>query len=318
MTNPSSKLPNLTKDTEEFLNYIESLDNKPINELTAQEARDFLTSLQEETYKNINASVEEMFINEVRTYIIRPENSTNNKQPVVLYLHGGGWVMGDEYVYDNLIKKISAGANVAIVFPEYTRAPEAQYPVQINEIYSVLNYVYEHADEMNFDRNKIAIMGDSAGGNMAAVTAMRVKDDDAVKIKFLLLIYPVTNADMDTDSYHHFKDGPWLTKKSMEYFWDAYVPEKKLRKDKFVSPLYAELEDLKGLPSTLIITDENDVLCDEGEAFARKLDDAGVDVVNVRINGTHHDFVMLNALSETEPAKGTLKMICSVLNSELK
>ncbi len=318
MTNPSSKLPNLTKDTEEFLNYIESLDNKPINELTAQEARDFLTSLQEETYKNINASVEEMFINEVRTYIIRPENSTNNKLPVVLYLHGGGWVMGDEYVYDNLIKKISAGANVAIVFPEYTRAPEAQYPVQINEIYSVLNYVYEHADEMNFDRNKIAIMGDSAGGNMAAVTAMRVKDDDAVKIKFLLLIYPVTNADMDTDSYHHFKDGPWLTKKSMEYFWDAYVPEKKLRKDKFVSPLYAELEDLKGLPSTLIITDENDVLRDEGEAFARKLDDAGVDVVNVRINGTHHDFVMLNALSETEPAKGTLKMICSVLNSELK
>ncbi len=318
MTNPSSKLPNLTKDTEEFLNYIESLDNKPINELTAQEARDFLTSLQEETYKNINASVEEMFINEVRTYIIRPENSTNNKLPVVLYLHGGGWVMGDEYVYDNLIKKISAGANVAIVFPEYTRAPEAQYPVQINEIYSVLNYVYEHADEMNFDRNKIAIMGDSAGGNMAAVTAMRVKDDDAVKIKFLLLIYPVTNADMDTDSYHHFKDGPWLTKKSMEYFWDAYVPEKKLRKDKFVSPLYAELEDLKGLPSTLIITDENDVLRDEGEAFARKLDDAGVNVVNVRINGTHHDFVMLNALSETEPAKGTLKMICSVLNSELK
>ncbi len=318
MTNPSSKLPNLTKDTEEFLNYIESIDNKPINELTAQEARDFLTSLQEETYKNINASVEEMFINEVRTYIIRPENSTNNKLPVVLYLHGGGWVMGDEYVYDNLIKKISAGANVAIVFPEYTRAPEAQYPVQINEIYSVLNYVYEHADEMNFDRNKIAIMGDSAGGNMAAVTAMRVKDDDAVKIKFLLLIYPVTNADMDTDSYHHFKDGPWLTKKSMEYFWDAYVPEKKLRKDKFVSPLYAELEDLKGLPSTLIITDENDVLRDEGEAFARKLDDAGVDVVNVRINGTHHDFVMLNALSETEPAKGTLKMICSVLNSELK
>ena len=300
------------------MNYIESIDNKPITEITAKEARYFLTSLQEETYKNINASVEEMFINEVRTYIIRPENSTNNKLPVVLYLHGGGWVMGDEYVYDNLIKKISAGANVAIVFPEYTRAPEAQYPVQINEIYSVLNYVYEHADEMNFDRNKIAIMGDSAGGNMAAVTAMRVKDDDAVKIKFLLLIYPVTNADMDTDSYHHFKDGPWLTKKSMEYFWDAYVPEKKLRKDKFVSPLYAELEDLKGLPSTLIITDENDVLRDEGEAFARKLDDAGVDVVNVRINGTHHDFVMLNALSETEPAKGTLKMICSVLNSELK
>lgn len=317
MTNPSSKLPNLTKDTEEFLNYLESLDNKPLYELSPQEARDFLRNLQAETYQNIEASVEELFINDVRTFIIRPDHN-NTKLPVVLYLHGGGWVMGDEYVFDNLIKKISICSNTAVVFPEYTRAPEAQYPTQINEVYSVLNYIYDHADELNFDKNKIAIMGDSAGGNMAAVTTMKAMEENGPKIKFQLLIYPVTNADMDTDSYHNFKDGPWLTKKAMEYFWDAYAPDKNLRQNKYVSPLYAELEDLKGMPTTLIITDENDVLCDEGEAFSRKLDNAGVDVINVRINGTHHDFIMLNALSETEPAKGTLKMICSVLKSELR
>ena len=317
MTDPSSRLPNLTKDTEDFVNEIESENSTPLYELTAQEARDFLKNLQSKTCKKIEADITEIDIEGVKTFIVRPQNNTE-KLPAVLYLHGGGWVMGDEYVFDNLIRKIANCSDTVVVFPQYSPAPEAQYPQQINEAYSVLNYIYNNAEKLNIDKNKIALMGDSAGGNMATVLALKSKDEKGPKIKFQLLLYPATNADMDTDSYENFADGPWLSKKAMEWFWDAYVPEKIDRKNKYVSPLHADVEELKNLPSTLIITAENDVLRDEGEAYARKLDNAGVDVINVRINGTIHDFMMLNALSETEPVKGALKIICSVLKSELQ
>ena len=317
MTEPSSRLPNLTKDTEEFINEIESENTTPLYELTPQEARDFLKNLQSKTFKKIDADIEEIDIEGVKTFVVKPLTDTTKKLPAVLYLHGGGWVMGDEYVFDNLIRKIANCSDTVVVFPQYSPAPEAQYPQQINEAYSVLNYIYNNAEKLNIDKNKIALMGDSAGGNMATVLALKSKDEKGPKIKFQLLLYPVTNADMDTDSYEKFSDGPWLTKKAMEWFWNSYVPEDAARNNKYISPLHADLEDLKGLPSTLIITVENDVLRDEGEAYARKLDNAGVDVINVRINGTIHDFMMLNALSETEPVKGALQIICSVLKSEL-
>jgi len=314
MNTPSSKLPNLTKETEEFINELESRGGKPLYELTPQEARDFLSNLQTETYdSNLKAEVEEMYIDGIRTFVVRPLNS-NDVLPAILYIHGGGWVMGDEYVFDNLIKKIAILANAAVIFPEYTRAPEAQFPQQIDEIYSILKYIGENEQELKIDIEKLTIIGDSAGANMATVTAMRAKEDiHAPKIKLEILLYPVTNADMDTTSYENFKDGPWLTKKAMEYFWDAYVPDMQMRKDKYVSPLHADLEDLKGMPTTLVITAENDVLRDEGEAYARKLDDAGTDVINVRMNGTLHDYMMLNALSHTEAAQMTLQMMSGVI-----
>ena len=317
MSEPSSRLPNLTKDTEEFINEIESENATPLYELTPKEARDFLKNLQSKTFKKTDAGITEIDIEGVKTFVLKPQTNTEKKLPAILYLHGGGWVMGDEYVFDNLIKKIANCAEAVLIFPEYTPAPEAEYPQQINEAYLVLNYIYNNSDELNIDKNKIAIMGDSAGGNMAAAITLKTKEEKGPNIKFQLLLYPVTNADMDTDSYENFSDGPWLTKKAMEYFWDAYVPNVSLRQNKYISPLHADVEDLKNLPSTLILTVENDVLRDEGEAYARKLDNAGVDVINVRINGTIHDFMMLNALSETEPVKGALKIICSVLRAEL-
>ena len=315
MSEPSSRLPNLTKDTEEFINEIESENATPLYELTPKEARDFLKNLQSKTFKKTDAGITEIDIEGVKTFVLKPQTNTEKKLPAILYLHGGGWVMGDEYVFDNLIKKIANCAEAVLIFPEYTPAPEAEYPQQINEAYSVLNYIYNNSDELNIDKNKIAIMGDSAGGNMAAAITLKTKEEKGPNIKFQLLLYPVTNADMDTDSYENFSDGPWLTKKAMEYFWDAYVPNVSLRQNKYISPLHADVEDLKNLPSTLILTVENDVLRDEGEAYARKLDNAGVDVINVRINGTIHDFMMLNA--ETDTVKGALKIICSVLRSEL-
>ena len=216
-----------------------------------------------------------------------------------------------------LIKQLAINTNSVVIFPEYSRSPEAKYPVALKEIYSVLEYIYENPDEFNIDNDSIAIAGDSAGANMATVTALKAKNQNGPKLKFQCLFYPVTNADMDTKSYDLFKDGPWLSKKAMEWFFEAYAPDKESRNDIYVSPLKADEEDLKGLPPTLIITAENDVLRDEGEAYARKLDSAGVDVLNIRINGTIHDFLMLNALSDTRCAKGALNLACNMLKKAL-
>lgn len=322
MSEPNSKLPNLTTKTEEFVTELEQQDNKPLYELTPQEAREFLINLQKQTHKEIPADVKDVTILEntqdsINLRIVRPQDS-NEKLPVVLYIHGGGWVMGGKETFDMLIRKIAIHTNAVVVFPEYSLSPEAHYPVALNQIYTVLEYLYNNPREFNIDEDRIALAGDSAGANMATVTALRAKERKGPDILFECLFYPVTNADMDTKSYEQFKDGPWLTKKAMEWFWDAYVPDKKERNSQYVSPLKADEDGLFGLPPTLIITAENDVLRDEGEAYARKLDSAGVKVLNVRVNGTIHDFLALNALADTEPAKGALMLACEMMKNELK
>ena len=327
MSDANSKLPNLNTKTEEFISMLEQRDNAPLYTLSPDGARDFLDSLQIETHKEIDADVADINVpaqdtQDIEVRVVRPKNSTE-KLPVILYIHGGGWVMGGKESFDMLIRKLAVCTDSAVFFPEYSLSPEAQYPQALNEISRVLEYIYNNAKELNIDNTKIAIAGDSAGGNMATVTALAVKKalqkqkENKPDIIFECLFYPVTNADMDTKSYDSFKDGPWLSKKAMEWFFEAYVPEKKLRDDATISPLKASEEELALLPPTLIITDENDVLRDEGEAYARKLDSAGVDVLNVRINGTIHDFVMLNALSDTFAAKGALDLACKMLKDAL-
>ena len=208
-------------------------------------------------------------------------------------------------------------AAACVVFVNYFRSPEAQYPQALEEIYLSLNYIYENSKNFNINPYKIIIAGDSAGGNMAAATCIRSQKEQGPKIAFQLLLYPVTDASMKTESYKLFKDEPWLTKKAMELFWDAYLPEKKERESIYLSLNNADIADLENLPPALIITAENDVLRDEGEEYARKLDEAGVDVISVRINNTHHDFMMLNALSESLPVKVAFYLVCSVLNCKL-
>lgn len=321
MTEANSKLPNLTTKTEDFISMLENKDAKPLYKMTPEQARQFLDNLQKETHKDVPTDVKDTQIftenkNSIALRIIRPANN-NEKLPAIIYLHGGGWVMGGKESFDMLIKQLAINTNSVVIFPEYSHSPEAKYPVALKEIYSVLEYIYENPDEFNIDNDSIAIAGDSAGANMATVTALKAKNQNGPKLKFQCLFYPVTNADMDTKSYDLFKDGPWLSKKAMEWFFEAYAPDKESRNDIYVSPLKADEEDLKGLPPTLIITAENDVLRDEGEAYARKLDSAGVDVLNIRINGTIHDFLMLNALSDTRCAKGALNLACNMLKKAL-
>ena len=225
--------------------------------------------------------------------------------------------MGNEDTHDRLIRELAVGTGAAVVFPKYTPSPEAQYPVPHQEIWAILEHVAANAEHFGLDPTRIVVGGDSVGGNMAIVTSLLSKEKAGPKIGFQLLFYPVTDAAFDTPSYQNFADGPWLTKKAMQWFWDAYLPDQEKRDEIFASPLRAAKEQLSGLPPTLVITAENDVLRDEGEAFARKLDEAGVFVSCLRCNGTVHDFVMLDALAGSAPAKTALSLAIEAVKKYL-
>jgi acetyl esterase len=232
---------------------------------------------------------------------------------VIVYFHGAGWVMGDTTTHDRLVRELAVGANAVVVFVDYDRSPEARYPIAIEQDYAVTRYVATHPGEFGVDASRLAIAGDSVGGNMTAVVSLLAKERQGPAIAAQVLFYPVTDASLSQPSYTEFADGPWLTTKAMTWFWDAYLPDPAARKDRHVSPLNATLDQLKGLPPALVITDENDVLRDEGEAYARKLTQAGVRVTATRYGATIHDFVMLNALAETPATRGAVSQAVTFL-----
>jgi acetyl esterase len=227
----------------------------------------------------------------------------SGKLPAVVYIHGGGWVLGDKKTHDRLIRESAVGANAIVAFIDYDRSPESRYPTATEQGHAVAKYVAEHADEFGADLNRLAIAGDNVGGNMAAVVALMAKERKGPKFIAQLLFYPVTDASMSTGSYREFAEGPWLTRKAMAWFWDQYLPDVSKRGDIHASPLNVSTEQLQGLPPTLLIVDENDVRRDEGEAYGRKLAQAGVRVTPLRYNGTIHDFMMLNPLAGTPAAR---------------
>lgn len=314
--------PYLDNVTQAFIDNIESRGGKPLYEISPDEARQFLCNLQKEFYKPIDASVEDITIfstnyGDISVRLIKPAELNEDKLPLIVYCHGGGWVMGDADAFDMTIKTIANHTKSAVAFINYPRSPEFQYPDALNQIYDSIKHFTENGSDYNIDTEHIAIAGDSAGANMAATTAIKIQKEGGPKLCFQALIYPVTDAEMKSDSYKEFKDGPWLTKKAMEYFWESYLPDKNKRKDIYVSPLKADVSDLYGLPPALIITAENDVLRDEGEAYARKLIEAGVDTACVRINNTCHDFMLLNALRESKATKAGYKLLCKFLKHSL-
>ena len=321
MSEASSKFPNLDRVSKEFINNLEAAGGKPLYEMTVDDARQFLADLQRKTYKEIPAEISDIDVftesaGTVSIRLVRPHNS-NEILPVIIYLHGGGWILGDKETHNMLIRKLANCTNSVVVFVNYSRSPEAIYPMALNQAYGVLEYLYNNPEEFNIDPDRIAIAGDSAGGNLATSTALMTLRSGGPKILFQALLYPVTDANMDSDSYKLFKDGPWLSKKAMEWFWNAYLPDKRLKNDLYVSPLRACVDDLAGLPEALIITAENDVLRDEGEAYAAKLDEAGVKTSCIRINRAHHDFMMLNALQYSSAAKTAFSILCSVMSNKL-
>lgn len=249
---------------------------------------------------------------DVKVRIVKPLGATG-PLPVILYVHGAGWVFGDAHTHDRLVRDLAIGAEAAVVFPEYDRAPEFQYPHQIEQAYAVAQWVTKQGADKGLDGSRIAVAGDSVGGNMSAALTLLAKERGDVGFVFQVLFYPVTNADFDTTSYHDFAEGYFLARDGMKWFWDQYTTDPAQRAEITVSPLRATTEDLAGLPPALVITAEADVLRDEGEAYAANLRRAGVDVTATRYLGIVHDFVMVNSLHETAAAKAAIAQVVGAL-----
>jgi acetyl esterase/lipase len=244
---------------------------------------------------------------QVRVRILRPAGS-GGVLPVVFYIHGAGWVFGNAHTHDRLVRELAVGAQAAVVFPEYDLSPEAKYPTAIEQNYASAQWVVAHGAEKGLDASRFAAVGDSVGGNMTAVLTLMAKDRGDVDITAQVLLYPVTNADFDTASYHQFAEHYFLAREGMKWFWDQYTDDDAQREEIYAAPLRATIDQLRGLPPALIITGEADVLRDEGEAYAAKLREAGVPVTQVRFGGIIHDFMMLNALRSTHAATAAIKL----------
>lgn len=313
----------LEPSTQAFVDSLAKAGGPPIYTLSPKDAREVLRGAQAGNVKKPDAAIEDRTIpgggelGNVSIRIVRPKG-VSGALPAVIYIHGGGWVLGDKDTHDRLVRELAVGAQAALVFVNYSPSPEARFPVAIEQSYAVAKWVAEHGKEAKLDGSRLAIAGDSVGGDMTAAVTLMAKQRGTPKFRYQVLFYPVTDAAFTTDSYREFQNGPWLTKPAMEWFWAQYVRDDADRANILASPLRASLDELRGLPPALVITDENDVLRDEGEAYARKLSQAGVRVTATRYLGTLHDFVMLNAVSETPAARAAIQQASQALKEALK
>jgi len=316
-----SKSPILEPQTQAFIDELAAQGGPPIYKLSYADARKVLENAQAAPVTKLPAEIEEKVLpvgptGAVPVRIYRPQGS-RGPLPVVMYFHGGGWVLGSKHTHDRLLRDLTNATNAAFVFVSYTPSPEAQFPVPIEQAYAATAYVAEHGKELNLDTTRLAVAGDSVGGNMTAAVTLLAKQRKGPAIQYQVLLYPVTDANFDTASYNEFANGPWLTKAAMQWFWDAYAPKAEDRKKITASPLRATTEELQGLPPALIIVDENDVLRDEGEAYARRLIQAGVKVTPLRALATIHDFAMLNAIATTPATRTAIELAAQKLSEAL-
>jgi acetyl esterase/lipase len=251
-----------------------------------------------------------------RVRIVKPRG-VQGILPGIVYMHGGGWVLGNAATHDRLVRELAVGARAAVAFVEYPNSPEARYPVAIEQGYATAQWITRKGKSKGLDPSRIAVAGESVGGDMTAALTLMAKERGDVQFVHAGMYYPVTDAAMDTASYDEFADGPYLTRKSMEWFWDAYTTDPDERSEITASPNQATVEQLSGLPPTLLLVDEADVLRDEGESYATKLRLAGVPVTTVRYDGTIHDFMLLNALSETNATRAAIAQATAFLREAL-
>ncbi|EMF0150533.1 alpha/beta hydrolase [Enterococcus hirae] len=291
-----------------------------IYELPPEEGRALLEKVQESPVDKLPVDIEDLTVDTgqwgaINVRFVRPEGNTD-KLPVIFYIHGAGWVFGSAQTHDKLIRELAVRTNSVVVFPEYSRSPEAKYPTAIEQSYAVLQKLSELAESKGLDLSELAVAGDSVGGNMATVMTILTKERQGLPIQKQLLFYPVTDANFTTDSYQEFAENYFLTKEGMKWFWDQYTTDDSERSEITASPLRATSEELADLPPALILTGEADVLRDEGEAYARKLRDAGVAVTQVRFQGMIHDFVMVNSLDQTNATRAAMLLATQWLQQD--
>ena len=314
--------PSVDHHVRAFLKALNSSGGKPIETLSPADARKVLVDAQASAGVAFPpCDVEDRTIMqdgiEVGITVVRPKGVTE-VLPVFMFFHGGGWILGDYPTHERFVRDLVADSGFPAVFVNYTPSPEAHYPTAVNQAYAATKWVARHGDEIKVDGKRLALVGNSVGGNMTAVVALMAKDKGGPEIKCQILFWPVTDANFETGSYNEYPEGYFLTKAMMIWFWDAYTTDLGKRKEIYASPLQASLKELEGLPPALIQTAGNDVLRDEGEAYARKLDQAGVEVTSVRYQNLIHDYGLLNALSEVPAVRAALHQAAERLKKYLK
>ncbi|MEL1253420.1 alpha/beta hydrolase [Flavobacterium sp. DGU38] len=314
--------PEIFTEVRSFLNALNSGDGKPLEQLSVADARNVLVGAQksvEVDYSGIEESEKVISQNglKVKIHITKPKGAKANA-PVFIFIHGGGWVLGDYPTHRRLVRDLVVESGAVAVFPDYTPSPEAKYPVAINEIYAATQWVAENGKEIGVDGKNLAVVGNSVGGNMTAAITLMAKDKKGPHIKLQVLLWPVTDANFETESYNLYANGRFLTKNMMKWFWDNYLPDASKRLEKYAAPLQASLTELKDLPPALVQTAENDVLRDEGEAYARKLNEAGVPVTLTRYNGLIHDYGLLNPIAHVPAIQIAVQQAAVVIKSTLK
>jgi acetyl esterase/lipase len=308
--------------THTFLNALAAGGGKPIEQLSPKDARAVLIGAQNSVKVDLSGTeVSEKTITtdgqSIKLTIVRPAK-VKTQLPAFMFFHGGGWVLGDYPTHARLIRDLVVESGAVAVYVDYTPSPEAHYPTAINQAFAATKWVAGHGKELNVDASRLAVAGNSVGGNMAAVVALMAKEQGAPKLRFQLLLWPVTDANFNTDSYQQYAEGHFLTKNMMTWFWDSYTSDASQRAEIHASPLRATSEQLKGLPPALVQTAGLDVLRDEGEAYARKLDAAGVDVTAVRYNGMVHDYGLLNPLSSIPEVQAAMRQAGAELRAHLR
>ena len=312
--------PHLSKKTKEFLKIVNAAD-KPVESLPVADARNVLVEAQasvrvnvsgiDESKKTITADGYKIKLN-----IVRPKG-VKEKLPVFIFIHGGGWVLGDYPTHKRLVRDLVVESGFASVFVDYSLSPEAKFPQAVNEVFAATKWVAEHGDEIDVDGKRLAVVGNSAGGNMAVVTSIKALENKGPKINAQILLWPVTDANMDYESFKLFGEDRFLTTSLMKWMADLYISKPEDAKSVYFSPILAPLKQLKGLPPTLITVAENDILRDEGEEFGRKLDEAGVNVTTVRFNNAIHDWGILNGLADTPETKALIQLSAATLKKYL-
>jgi len=313
--------PNVDRRIAEFLDTLNSGGGKPMEQLTPEQARAVLVDLQASVNVPMPpAEVSEKIITvdgrPLTLTIVRPAGA-KGVLPVFMFFHGGGWVLGDFPTHERLVRDLVSASGAVAVFPNYTRSPEARYPTAINQMYGATKWVAENGAEIQVDGKRLAVVGNSVGGNAAGVIALMAKNKRGPDIRFQVMMWPVTHASFDTDSYNELAEGHFLSRNMMKWFWDNYAPDVEQRMEIYASPLHASIEQLRGLPPALIQVAENDVLRDEGEAYARKLDAAGVEVTHVRYDGLIHDWGLLNPISQLPGVRASLLQAGEALKKRL-
>lgn len=310
--------PVLETTTQAFVDALQEKGDPPIYTLSVQQARDVLEAAQADPAFLQAAELEHFTIPRgVNVTIVRSRDSHHiQKIAGIVYLHGGGWILGSLQTHERLLRALAVATGSAVIFVDYSRSPEAQFPLPLEQAYEVFHYFAEHGGRHRIDGTRLSVVGDSVGGNMCASLCLLSIKRKAAMPRSQVLFYPVTSAERNTKSYSEFAEGPWLTKKAMDWFWDAYAPDE-TRDSMEASPLMTPPDLLSQMPETLVITAECDVLRDEGEEYARRLTAAGVRTVAVRYLATIHDFVMLNALAETAAAKHATQLASEFLRVSL-